>query len=79
MLLFGTALNCAIIYHEILLLHSRFESEGGTSEECNDGAIVAESLRAEDGCYTSRPNVTIHSYMTGQTIGWAYDNGTTAN
>ena len=77
----GTALNCATNYHEILLLHSCFELEGGTAEECNDGAIVAESLRVaiEDGCYTSRPNVTSHSYMIGQTIGCAYDNGTTAN
>lgn len=75
----GTALNCATNYHEILLLHSRFAAEGGTSKECNDGAIVAESLRVEDGCYTSRLNVTVHSNMIGQTIECAYDNGTTSD
>ena len=44
----GTALSCTMSDHEIVLLHSRFESDTGTFRTCSNGAIVGRSLRVED-------------------------------
>ena len=71
----GTAFDCASKNNEILLLHNRFETEGGTSEECNNGAIVGRSLRVEGNRYTSQLTVFVSPDMIGGTIDCAVDNG----
>ena len=64
--------------NEIVLLHSRFESNTGTLRMCSNGAIVGRSLRVEDnGGYTSQLNVTVSSDMIGESIECAHDHGTT--
>ena len=74
----GTALNCTMSDHEIVLLHSRFESNTGTLRICNNGAIVGRSLRVENNSsYTSQLNVTVSSDMIGESIECAHDHGTT--
>ena len=75
----GTAFDCQSKNNEILLLHRRFALEGGTSEECNGGAIVGQSVRAEESSYTSRLNVTLTADLIGERIECAVDNGTTSN
>ena len=74
----GTALDCGSKNNELLLLHRRFTLEGGTSEECNNGDIVGESLRVEGNSYTSRLNVTLTSDMIGRSIACVVDTGTTS-
>ena len=74
----GTALNCTMSDHEIVLLHSRFELDTGTLRMCNNGAIVGRSLRVESNSgYISQLNVTVSSDMIGESIECAHDNGTT--
>ena len=74
----GTVLNCTMSDHEIVLLHSRFESDRGTLRTCNNGAIVGQSLRVENNsCYTSQLNITVSPEMIGETIECAHDHGTT--
>ena len=43
-------------------------SPGGTSRDCNDGAIMARSIGVEDSQYTSQLNVTVTDDMAGKTI-----------
>ena len=70
----GTALNCTMSDHEIVLLHSRFESDTGTLRMCSNGAIVGRSLRVENnGGYISQLNVTVSSDMIGESIECAHD------
>ena len=74
----GTSFNCTMSDHEIVLLHSRFESNTGTLRMCSNGAIVGRSLRVENnGRYTSQLNVTVSSDMTGESIECAHDHETT--
>ena len=54
----GTAFDCD--ENGILLRHDQFTS-GGIGQDCNNGAIVGQSLRAENDCYTSELNVTTSS------------------
>ena len=63
----GSAFNCS--GNDINILHSSIGSGIGT---CNNGAIVAQMLRATDGFYTSQLNVTISSDMIGKSVGCAY-------
>ena len=72
----GTAFNC--LYYtsnEIVLLHSRFDTE--TYGICNNGAsiIVAKSLSVDGNNYTSQLNVTITLDTAGKTIECARDDG----
>ena len=74
----GTALNCTMIDHEIVLLHRHFVSDTGTFRTCSNGAIVGRSLRVENnGGYISQLNVTVSSDMIGESIECAHDHGTT--
>ena len=63
----GSAFNC--LGNDINLLHSSIGSGIGT---CNNGAIVAQKLRATDGFYTSQLNVTISSDVIGKSVECAY-------
>ena len=36
--------------------------------DCNDGAIVGQSLRVEDDCYTSQLSVTISLDLNNKTV-----------
>lgn len=69
----GTAFQCP--GSSILLSHSLFSS--GTTDSCNNGAIVGHSVRAVSNCYTSQLNVTVDASMNGQTIKCIYNNGST--
>ena len=74
----GTVFNCPLSDHEVVLLHSRFESDTGTFRTCNNGAIVGQSLRVEDNSrYISQLNVTVSSDMIGESIECAHDHGGT--
>ena len=46
---------------------------GGTLDECNNGAIVAQSLHVNGTIYTSRLNVTVTSGTAGKTIMCIHD------
>jgi hypothetical protein len=73
----GNAFICPSNNNEIALLHRRFESENGTSNSCNNGAIVGRSLAVEGNNYTSQLNVTITPETAGTTVECISDNGTT--
>ena len=66
----GTAFDCSPA--EIIIPHHEFTTP---VKECNDGAIVARSLRVEGNNYTSQLNVTVTSEMKGRTIECAFDDG----
>ena len=70
----GSAVDCK---NEIVLLHSRFMSDG-TVRECNDGAIIGRSVTvANNDLYTSQLMVRISSATVGKTIECFYDDGST--
>ena len=60
-----TAIDCQERNSIITLIHRRFMSPGGTSRDCNDGAIVARSIGFEDSQYSSvtQLNVTVTNEM----------------
>ena len=71
----GTALDeCED--QEISLRHNRFTEPMGARESCNNNTIVGQSLRVENGLYTSELNVTITSDNVGKNITCAYYNVT---
>lgn len=56
----GTAFSCdSSNSNDITLRHSFYNDPGGTSGECNDGAIVGRSVRVDGLRYTSQLTVTI--------------------
>ena len=61
----GTSFSCAT--NEIILRHNSFME--GTEKDCNDGAIIGESLRLEEDCYTSQLHVNVSSDLNNRTIG----------
>lgn len=69
----GSAFNCT--GNEISLLHSRFMSNKKKIAECNDGAILGQSLGIENNCYTSQLNVTVSYDMLGKNIECVQDDG----
>ena len=64
----GTALSCPGSANGISLGHSLFNTSGGASGTCNNGAITAESVSVVDNCYTSRLMVTISPALNGTTV-----------
>ena len=72
----GTSFDCQRT-NEITLLHSRFTSQGGAYGECNNGEIVAKSLRVESDLYTSQLSVTASATTTGKNITCAHENVST--
>ena len=74
----GTAFHCANSGNAIILLHSRFNDEGGTHATCNNGAIKGWSLRIAGRTYTSQLVVSVSSEMIGESIVCTADDGTDA-
>ena len=73
----GSALDkCEV--QEISLRHDRFTEPMGARESCNNNFIIGQSLRVENGCYTSELNVTVTLDDDGKTIECAYYNVTEA-
>ena len=69
----GSALDsnyCRI--QEIVLLHDDYSTEDGIHESCGD-SIEAQTLRVENGSYTSQFNITVTSDLIGKSIECAYD------
>ena len=60
----------------IVLPHSQFSRPQGTKESCNNGAIIARSLKGGNGTYTSQLSVTVTSELIGDAIECVHDNGT---
>ena len=64
----GSAFNCETKMNEIILRHSQF-NVSGSSGNCNDGAIMAQSLRdINNTCFSSQLNVTVGLEMNNKTI-----------
>ena len=64
----GTAFNCPVVFNEISLRHSSFNTSGGATGTCASGAITAESVGVADNCYTSRLMVTVTPALNGSTV-----------
>lgn len=69
----GSAFQCPDDGNSALLSHRDFSS--GTTDTCNRGAIMGQSVRVVNNCYVSRLYVTIDASMNGQTIQCFYNNG----
>ena len=72
----GSAFDCMSSSNVITLLHSRFNSTGGTNGTCNNGTIVGKSIGVKNNHYTSRLYVRISSDLVGKDIECIRDNGT---
>ena len=69
----GSAFECPGS-NEITLLNSHFTSQEGAYGECNNGNIVAKSLRVEGDLYTSQLSVTVSAAITGKNITCVHEN-----
>ena len=65
----GSAFDCKI--EEISLRHRLFRA--GVAGECNNGSIMAQSLREQDGFYTSQLSVTFTPALIGKSIECVHD------
>ena len=74
----GTAFNCPSTTNEIVLRHSQF-AVGGASGDCNNGAIVGQSVGVEGNRFTSQLNVTVSTSLNNKTVQCAYDSGVQMN
>ena len=75
----GSAFDCDNINNEIVLFHYHFNTSTGSVVQyyyCNNGAIVAHIVSAQDNCYTSQLNVTLSPALLNKSIVCAIDNGT---
>ena len=59
--------------NQIRLKHHQFTHPGGSTDTCNNDAIVGKSLGIQGNNYTSQLNVTITSETAGKTIMCVYD------
>ena len=67
----GSAFDCEMRNDEIILRHSQFES--GSSGNCNDGAVTAQSLGVVDNtCFSSQLSVTVNLEMNNKTVQCAH-------
>lgn len=74
----GTAFDCT--NNLINLRHSLFNSSDRTATgDCNNGAIVGQSVRAMDNCYTSELSVRISADLDNKTIRCDHRPGTETN
>ena len=64
----GSAFSCHsdTNRNEITLRHNSFT--GGTTDECNGGAIIAESLHVIDDCFTSQLRVNVSNELNNKTV-----------
>ena len=56
---------------ELNLLHSQFGTQAQTLK-CNNGSIIVQGRRVEEGCYISELTVTVTSDMIGKTVQCIY-------
>ena len=70
----GSAFNCPSTNNEIILRHSQFSTQSGTSGSCNSGTIVGQSVGVEGTCFTSRLNVPISEGLNDRTVQCDYNN-----
>ena len=68
--------DCTGNQGRIVLPHSLFSLPQGIKKSCNNGAIIARSLKGGNGIYTSQLSVTVTSELIGDAIECAHDNGT---
>lgn len=79
----GSAFDCTS--SEISLLHSLYvnsmhmPASTHAYGDCNNGSIVAESLRRENTCYISQLNVTVSADMIGKSIECIHDDASTSS
>ena len=69
----GSAFNCPNIGDEIFLSHPDFND--GIRKECNNGAIIGQSIQVNGSCFVSQLTVNISKNLNGTTIGCTYDTG----
>ena len=68
----GSAFDCENSNNEITLLHSRFVN--GTIGTCNNGFIVGQNVRVENGTrFTSQLSITISPDIIGKSIEYFHD------
>ena len=68
----GSAFDCA--GNSITLTHLSFQN--GTSGNCNDGAIVGQSVKVDGTHYTSKLDVTVSNKLKNKNIICSSDNNT---
>ena len=71
--------NCTGDKGRIVLPHSLFSLPQGIKKSCNNGAIIARSLKGGNGIYTSQLSITVTSKFIGDAIQCAHDNGSAIN
>ena len=65
----GTAFYCPSKSNEIILRHSQFSTESGTSGSCNDRtSIEVRSVGVTNSCFSSQLNITVTSDLKNRTI-----------
>ena len=65
----GTAFYCPLKSNEIILRHSQFNTESGTSGTCNDRTLIeVRSLGVINNCFSSELNITVSSDLNNKTI-----------
>ena len=71
----GDLLNCAESNHEILLLHSRFNTSNGPRRICNNGTILGYSLpfNTSSNCYISQLCIKTIQDADGEVIRCVHD------
>ena len=67
----GTAFDCQLGANEIALLHNNFTLQ--RAETCNNGNITGQSVRVQNGTFTSQLTVRVSDELNGSTIVCAYD------
>ena len=72
----GSAFDCARSDNEIVLLHSRFESNERTHRTCNNETIIGETIQMVEHYYTSQFHVIVSPDMIGGVVECAKDDGT---
>ena len=77
----GSAFDCASSSNEISLLHHLhmdYNAHARSSGECNNGSIIAQILRVDNGSiHVSQLNITVSDSDIGKTIECNYDNTST--
>ena len=61
--------------NEIVLVHSRFSSDNGTSIDCSEGRVTVHIIGVVNNCYISQISLTVSEEIINKTIGCLYDNG----
>ena len=71
----GDFFHCSSGSKDIILHHQLTQGEFQT-RTCNNGSIVGQIVRAEDGVFTSQLSVILTPSIAGKSINCTLDNGT---